>query len=145
MLSQTVLLTTNDFPDIDSVYTPTGTISHSELKDVMKRFGQNLNNRQIAEMIKSVDFDNNNEIDFEEFVTLMGSRVSNDPDYELKMAFDVIDADGSKTISIKELRDLMVKVNQHLSNEEIDAIMRECDYDGNGELDFDEFKQLMVS
>jgi len=121
-----------------------GTISHSELKDVMKRFGQNLNNRQIAEMIKSVDFDNNNEIDFEEFVTLMGSRVSNDPDYELRMAFDVIDADGNGNISIKELRALMVKVNQHLTNEEIDAIMRECDYDGNGELDFDEFKQLMT-
>ena len=52
---------------------------------------------------------------------------------------------ASGTISIDELKALMRKVNQHLTSEEVDAIMRECDADGNRELDFEEFKQLMVS
>jgi Ca2+-binding EF-hand superfamily protein len=84
-------------------------------------------------------------IDFDEFLTLMKSRISRDPDYELRLAFDMIDTDSSGTISMAELRGLMKKCNQMLSDEEINAIMSEFDVDGNGELDFDEFKQLMVS
>jgi len=111
---------------------------------VMKRFGQNITERNALDLIRSVDIDQNNEIDFTEFLTLMKSRISRDPNYELKMAFDMIDTDGSGTVSISELRNLMRKCNQYLSEEELDAIMRECDVDGNGELDFDEFKALMT-
>jgi calmodulin len=111
----------------------------------MRRFGQRLNDRQISDMIRSVDYDNNNEIDFDEFLMLMGSKISSDPEYELKMAFNTIDLDGDGTISKNELRALMVKVNQHMSSSEIDAVMRECDCNGDGELDFEEFKELMVS
>merc|ERR1712045_1063786 len=112
-----------------------GTISHSELKSVMRRFGQNLSDSEVRDMIRSVDIDRNNEIDFKEFVHLMKSRISLDPDYELKLAFQMIDSDSSGTISIDELRSLMRKVNQHLTEEEVDAIMVECDADGNRELD----------
>lgn len=121
-----------------------GTISHSELKSVMRRFGQNLSDSEVRDMIRSVDIDRNNEIDFTEFLHLMKSRISHDPDYELKLAFQMIDTDSSGTICVDELRALMRKVNQNLSEQEIDAIMHECDADGNRELDFDEFKQLMV-
>ena len=123
----------------------TGTICAEELMSVMRRFGQNLTSAQALDMINSVDADGNKEIAFEEFTELMKSRVSNDPDYELRLAFDTIDTDGSGTISIKELRDLMIKVNQQLSDDEIDSIMSEVDADGNKELNFDEFKMLMVS
>ena len=73
----------------------------------------------------------------------MKSRISRDPDYELRIAFDMIDTDGNGTVSIPELRGLMRKCNQYLTEEELDAIMRECDMDGNGELDFMEFQALM--
>ena len=76
----------------------------------MRRFGQNLTDREIRDMIRSVDVDRNNEIDFDEFVNLMRSRISNDPDYELKLAFQMIDTDSSGTISIDELKALMRKV-----------------------------------
>ncbi len=120
-----------------------GTIDASELQEVMRRFGQRITKANAMELIKSVDIDQNNEIDFTEFLTLMKSRISRDPNYELRLAFDMIDTDHSGTVSISELRALMKKCNQYLSEEEIDAIMSECDLDGNGELDFDEFKQLM--
>jgi len=56
----------------------------------------------------------------------------------------MIDEDCSGTISTNEIKALMKKVNQHLSDEEINAIMHECDADNNRELDFQEFKQLMT-
>ena len=111
----------------------------------MKRFGRRLNDRQISEMIRSVDFDNNNEIDFDEFLMLMGSHISNDPDYELKAAFKSIDLNGDGAISKSELRKLFEKVNQNMTSHEIDEVMDQCDCNGDGELDFDEFKALMVS
>lgn len=120
-----------------------GTIDAKELQEVMRRFGQKISERSARELIRSVDIDKNNEIDFTEFLTLMKSRISRDPNYELRMAFDMIDSDGNGTVSISELRALMRKCNQYLTEEEIDAIMRECDVDGNGELDFEEFQALM--
>ena len=97
-------------------------------------------------MIKSVDKDNNNEIDFEEFLTLMSSKKpgKDDPDRELKDAFAVFDADGSGTISRSELKKLMKSLGQKLSDAELDAMMDEVDTDGNGEIDFKEFKSMMV-
>ena len=129
-------------PDGLIVHCP-GTIDAKELQEVMRRFGQKISERSARELIRSVDIDQNNEIDFTEFLTLMKSRISRDPDYELRMAFDMIDADGNGTVSIAELRSLMRKCNQYLTEEEIDAIMRECDVDGSGELDFAEFQALM--
>ena len=112
----------------------------------MKSLGQNPTDKELEQMIKSVDKDNNNEIDFEEFLILMSSKKpgKDDPDRELKDAFAVFDADGSGTISRSELKKLMKSLGQKLSDAELDAMMDEVDTDGNGEIDFKEFKSMMV-
>ena len=127
-------------------YIISGTITKTELKEVMKSLGQNPTDKELEQMIKSVDKDNNNEIDFEEFLTLMSSKKpgKDDPDRELKDAFAVFDADGSGTISRSELKKLMKSLGQKLSDAELDAMMDEVDTDGNGEIDFKEFKSMMV-
>jgi len=127
-------------------YIIAGTITKTELKEVMKSLGQKPTDKELEQMIKSVDKDNNNEIDFEEFLTLMSSKKpgKDDPDRELKDAFAVFDADGSGTISRSELKKLMKSLGQKLSDAELDAMMDEVDTDGNGEIDFKEFKSMMV-
>ena len=97
-------------------------------------------------MIKSVDDNGDNEIDFEEFLILMSSKKpsKDDPDKELRDAFAVFDKDGSGSISRNELKTLMKNLGQSLSDAELDAMMDEVDTDGNGEIDFQEFKQMMV-
>ena len=42
-----------------------------------------------------------------------------------------------------EVRALMKKLAQTLTEEEIDAIMEEVDTDGDGEISFDEFRAMM--
>ena len=113
----------------------------------MKSLGQNPTMDELKQMIKSVDKDGNGEIDFEEFLILMSQKKgsgSNDPDKELKDAFAVFDKDGSGTISRVELKTLMKSLGQKLSDAELDAMMDEVDTDGNGEIDFKEFKNMMV-
>ncbi|KAL7546729.1 hypothetical protein ACHAWF_016263 [Thalassiosira exigua] len=124
-----------------------GTITIVELKEVMKSLGQNPTEKELKQMISSVDDNGDNEIDFEEFLILMSSKKpsKDDPDKELRDAFKVFDADGSGTISRSELKKLMKNLGQKLSDEELDAMMDEVDTDGNGEIDFQEFKTMMVS
>merc|ERR1719253_833305 len=88
-------------------------------------------------MIKSVDDNGDNEIDFEEFLILMSSKKpdATDPDKELRDAFAVFDDDNSGSISREELKKLMKNLGQTLTDGELDAMMDEVDTDADGELD----------
>jgi Ca2+-binding EF-hand superfamily protein len=123
-----------------------GTIELHELQQVMRKLGQNPSEADLIEIINSVDENGDNEIDFEEFLVLMKSRIGErDPEKELRDAFAVFDTDGSGSIDRKELKRLMKKLGQALSEAELDAMMSEVDTDGDGEISFEEFKQMMVS
>jgi len=124
-----------------------GTITIVELKEVMKSLGQNPTEKELKQMIKSVDDNGDNEIDFEEFLILMSSKKpsSDDPDKELRDAFAVFDDDNSGSISRAELKKLMKNLGQTLTDAELDAMMDEVDTDGDGEIDFAEFKSMMQS
>ena len=123
-----------------------GTIELHELQQVMKKLGQNPSEGELIEMINSVDDNGDNEIDFGEFLVLMKSRIGErDPEKELHDAFAVFDADGSGSIDRRELKRLMKKLGQALTEAELDAMMDEVDTNGDGEISFEEFKAMMVS
>lgn len=111
----------------------------------MKKLGQNPSEAELVEMINSVDDNGDNEIDFNEFLILMKSRIGErDPEKELRDAFAVFDTDGSGSIDRRELKRLMKKLGQALTDAELDAMMAEVDTNGDGEISFEEFKAMMV-
>ena len=122
-----------------------GTIELHELQLVMRKLGQNPSEHELIEMINSVDENGDNEIDFNEFLVLMKSRIGErDPEKELRDAFAVFESDGSGSIDRKELKRLMKKLGQALTDGELDAMMDEVDTNGDGEISFEEFKAMMV-
>jgi calmodulin len=67
---------------------------------------------------------------------MMMDRESRDnSEAELRQAFRVFDQDGSGTISSDELRYVMNSIGETLTDEEIDAMIREADLDGDGTID----------
>jgi calmodulin len=56
---------------------------------------------------------------------------------------DLVDMDDTGTISVDELEQLLETVGLRLQASELDAMVREIDLDGNGEIDFEEFCQTM--
>lgn len=135
-------LTNNTFRSFKT----TGTIELAELQQVMRKLGQNPTEAELIEMISSVDDNGDHEIDFPEFLLLMKSRIGErDPEKELLDAFAVFDTDGSGSIDRKELKRLMKKLGQTLTEGELDAMMEEVDENGDGEISFEEFKALMQS
>ena len=126
----------------------TGTIEGSELSYVMSKLGETPTEDELQDMIRAVDLNGDGEIDFDEFIGLMRLRMDErqrDPDEDLRDAFNMFDSDRSGYIDRHEVRSLMKKLAQTLSDEEIDLIMEECDTDGDGEISFEEFKTMMFS
>jgi len=125
-----------------------GTIELNEIKQVMRKLGQNPTEDELKEMISTVDDNGDHEIDFEEFLVLMKSRTDNDPkdpEKELKDAFAVFDTDGNGSIDRKELKRLMKKLGQALTEAEVDAMMDEVDINGDGTISYEEFKSMMAN
>ena len=58
---------------------------------------------------------------------------------EFKDAFAIFDKDGGGSITTEELGDVMKSLGQKPTQAELEAMVREIDADGNGEIDFPEF------
>ena len=62
----------------------------------------------------------------------------------MRHAFDSFDKDGSGAISVTELREVLnEKMGNQVSEEELDRLVTLADANGDGEIDFEEFKALM--
>jgi Ca2+-binding EF-hand superfamily protein len=114
----------------------------------MSKLGETPTEDELEDMIRAVDLNGDGEIDFDEFIGLMRLRMDErqrDPEEDLRDAFNMFDADRSGYIDRDEVRLLMKKLAQTLTEEEIDAIMEEVDTDGDGEISFEEFRAMMFS
>merc|ERR1719253_1897634 len=63
----------------------------------------------------------------------------------LKQEFDAYDEDRSGYIDVKELKELLAKLGEELSEGELDQAFRELDSDGSGEIEFFEFVEWFTS
>ena len=63
---------------------------------------------------------------------------------EIKEAFKVFDKDGNGYISAAELRHIMTNLGEKLTDEEVDEMIREADVDGDGQINYDEFVDMMM-
>merc|ERR1719439_491346 len=63
----------------------------------------------------------------------------------LKQEFDTYDEDRSGYIDVKELKELLEKLGEELSEGELDQAFRELDSDGSGEIEFFEFVEWFTS
>lgn len=63
----------------------------------------------------------------------------------LKQEFDAYDEDRSGYIDVKELKGLLEKLGEELSQEELDQAFKELDSDGSGEIEFFEFVEWFTS
>lgn len=64
---------------------------------------------------------------------------SADPDQELRDAFNVFDRDGTGTISRDELRNVMKSIGEHLTEDELDEMLKLADENGDGQIDCKSF------
>ncbi|KAH8025819.1 hypothetical protein HPB51_012141 [Rhipicephalus microplus] len=123
-----------------------GAISTKELGNVMRALGQNPTEAELKDMIAEVDTDGDGTVDFPEFLALMTKKGrSADTEEEIREAFKVFDRDGNGFITAAELRHVMTTLGEKLTEEEVDAMIREADTDGDGQINYEEFVALITS
>ena len=64
---------------------------------------------------------------------------------EIKEAFRVYDMDGNGYISKAELKHVYNNLGEKLTDEDVDAMIREADIDGEGQVNYEEFVKMMMS
>ena len=74
----------------------------------------------------------------------MSENLTENQKEEFKEAFSLFDKDGDGTVSTKELGQVMRTLGQNPTESELNDMIKEVDIDGNGEIDFEEFVDLMI-
>lgn len=118
-----------------------GKISVQELMAVMASVGKELSHEDAEDIFELVDVDGDGEISFEEFKECMYEKLSQQTiDEDLEGAFRIFDEDGDGYISPTEIQLLFKKLGELITTDEAVEIMKDCDLNQDGLIDFDEFK-----
>jgi len=77
-------------------------------------------------------------------LSLLWEKLTREEISQWKKAFKEFDIDGDGTITGKELGNYIGKLGEKFSEEEINALIKIFDSNGDGELDYEEFLQMMT-
>ncbi|KAE8696312.1 Calmodulin-like protein 5 [Hibiscus syriacus] len=123
-----------------------GAITKKELNDSLENMGISVSDIDLTQMIEQFDVDGDMCIDVDEFSALYQSIMENkDEEKDMKEAFDVFDQNGDGYISVNELRSVLdaLGLKQGKAMEDCKRMITKVDADGDGRVDFLEFKQMM--
>ncbi|KAF0936191.1 hypothetical protein E2562_039462 [Oryza meyeriana var. granulata] len=118
-----------------------GRITREELTESLERLGMPVQGEELATTIARIDANGDGCVDMDEFAELYESvmRVDGGGDEEeagMREAFDVFDRNGDGFITVDELR-------AGRTLEDCGRMIGQVDRDGDGRIDFLEFKQMM--
>ena len=123
-----------------------GKLSMEEVKTgYLEHYGRIMSDEEVEQMFRAVDTDNSGFIDYTEFVVAATNQTALTSQEKLHAAFRMFDKDGSGIISADEIREVLCFGGANsLSAEAVDAIIKQVDENGDGEIQFEEFVQMMT-
>ncbi|XP_054809083.1 calcium-dependent protein kinase 26-like [Prosopis cineraria] len=118
-----------------------GQITLEELKNGLKKFGADLNESELQNVMQAADVNNSGAIDYKEFIaaTLHLNKIEKED--HLVAAFSYFDKDGSGYITPDELQ--LACQEFGIEDFHLEEIIREADQDNDGQIDYKEFVAMM--
>lgn len=140
-----------------------GFITKQELGESLKNIRIFMTEKEVEEMVLKFDSNGDGLIDYEEFCLLCdysmggggsgggrgleddGESEKEEAEVDLKEAFDVFDRDKDGLISVEELELVLCSLGlkEGKRREDCREMIRKVDMDGDGMVNFDEFKRMM--
>ena len=128
-------------------------INKNELGAVMRSFGENPSEDDLNELMKELDDDESDQLEFKEFLRLMENadrlnvmmrrKLTDHQTDEIKQKFLQFDDDHDGAIDKRELRNVIESLGQSPTDDELQELLDTLDTDGSSTLEFPEFLQLM--
>ncbi|KAI6679328.1 hypothetical protein NL676_033209 [Syzygium grande] len=138
-----------------------GHITREELRESLRGLRISVSDAEVEEAVTESDANGDGRIDLDEFCGLLesvsavgkaggggdggGANGESGGEAELKEAFDVFDRDGDGVITVEELGRVLssLGMSEGKRAEACEEMIRKVDVDGDGMVNFDEFKRMM--
>lgn len=122
-----------------------GFVTTKEATAAMKTLGQDVSEATLKGMMEKIGISVCGRIHYGEFEALVKYYEKEVGEEEIiKEAFQEFDLNGDGMISREELYKAMKEVEDDITMEQIDAMIKEGDTDKNGKIDYKEFVHLMA-
>lgn len=123
-----------------------GRLTKDELELGMSKILNNSSskNQDVDLLMRTIDSDNNGYIEFEEFLSASIDKEKLCTEKNLQIAFDWFDKDKSGGISLSELKHILGESNVNTKDEVWKEMIKEIDSNCDGQISFDEFKEMML-
>jgi len=126
--------------------TGSGKIPTNLLSKVVRSVGQCPSQGDIADWMKEIDPDGAGFFDMPSLIALLERHYQAPPNpNDVIEAFKIFDPDSTGKISSAELRTVMTNLGEKLTNDEVQAMLKEADPQNTGKIDYAEFVKHMAS
>ncbi|CAF0810181.1 unnamed protein product [Brachionus calyciflorus] len=122
-----------------------GFITLIEIRTVMNSLGFFPGDDLIRKSIQDIDNDNSGTVDFEEFICMMSKfrKTAKELDDELKEIFKIFDKNKDGFIDYAELKDVLVRLGENITDDEVMDMIKEADVDGDKKVSYNEFRSIL--
>lgn len=122
-----------------------GVISISEFKESISKLGRN-NTQEIIDVFNEIDADKSGTINYTEFIAATMNQSIYLKEEKLFQAFKMFDKNNDGYISAEEIKNVLGNDPKYKDSNEIwTQMIKECDANGDGKIDYNEFIRLMSS
>jgi calcium-dependent protein kinase len=101
--------------------------------------GEGAAQEEVNRIMKIVDVDKNGTIDYSEFVMATLNKKNLLSIERLEAAFKIFDKDNNGFIDVAEIKEVLGKGNSNLTDDVWNELVKEVDFNGDGEVSFKEF------
>ncbi|XP_076925757.1 calcium-binding allergen Ole e 8-like [Bidens hawaiensis] len=121
-----------------------GKISKDKLIGILKSLGSDTSHDEVKRVMAEIDSDSDGFISLDEFVAFCkGVAQGDDEMSDLKEAFKLYDLNNNGVISANELQQILSRLGENYTVENCANMIKSVDSDGDGFVDFEEFKKMM--
>ncbi|XP_028395879.1 calmodulin-A-like [Dendronephthya gigantea] len=123
-----------------------GKVAVNDIGVLLKTVGQTCTDEELHTIVTQASEGDKKFINFNQFLRIMENRrPAPDLESDIHKAFRHFDKGGNGRISMKELRRTMGQLGERLTEEELDDMMREADLNGDRQIDFREFRLVLMN
>ncbi|KAI8914761.1 centrin-2-like protein [Powellomyces hirtus] len=122
-----------------------GDVDVTELQILMRALGLDPKPGEAELLAATFDKDGDPTLNFEEFLQLMSTKmVEEDSRESMLKSFQVFDIDDRGKIGLRELKRVAKELGEDPSDSDLLAMLAECDYDKDGEINFEDWVRVMA-
>ena len=123
-----------------------GCIATNEIGTVLRALKRQVSDAEVQDLIDEIDPDSYGIVDFSEFLSLLANTMKPvDLEEDLLEVFKVYDRDGNGYITAGELYNVMQKMGEEVTMEEVNAIISEADTDNDSQVNYKDFLRIMIN